>query len=532
MQHRNVLSLVRRILGTSLCAAALAAMAPAHAETTAEKPDDAGDGFRLISLLMPSLLSAPAPEPSLAIPDNALATYELHAAPQPPGTIDLTANPDNLWERIRNGFSMIDLNDDLTLYYQQWYQNRPDALRRMVERSRPYMHYIVQELEARGMPTELALLPMVESSFNPMAYSRSNASGLWQFVPATGKRFNLEQNWWQDQRRDIVASTGAALDYLQTIYEMHGDWHLALASYNWGEGAVKRAIEKNTARGLPTDYASLSMPTETRHYVPKLQALKNIFGNPVLMVQLGLPQILNRPYFATVDTGRTIDVKTAARLANMPLDEFLALNPSHNRPVMKADTPLVIPTDRLETFRSNLERYSAPLTEWQAYTLKHGEKLNQVAPRFGIAVPELLRINGLPSRARLGAGTTLLVPAGRGADDIGRLADAPSLPQIFEPEPVSRSSSKGGKSAKGGKNKDKAESRQAAKGGKSDSRQAAGKRDSKQASSKSSGKTAKAGSDNKSAGKSAKSSSDSKSASKGSSTKAPKVAKSGNGKRG
>ncbi|WP_226458958.1 transglycosylase SLT domain-containing protein [Quatrionicoccus australiensis] len=508
-------------------------MAPAHAETAtekaSEKASDAGGSFRLISLLMPSLLSDTPPEPSLRIEDNALATYELRSAPQLPGTIDLTANPDNLWDRIRNGFSMIDLNDDLTLYYQQWYQNRPDALRRMVERSRPYMHYIVQELEARGMPTELALLPMVESSFNPMAYSRSNASGLWQFIPATGKRFNLEQNWWQDQRRDIVASTGAALDYLQTIYEMHGDWHLALASYNWGEGAVKRAIEKNNARGLPTDYANLNMPNETRHYVPKLQALKNIFGNPVLMVQLRLPEILNRPYFATIDTGRTMDVKTAARLANMPLEEFIALNPSHNRPVIKADTPLVIPTDKLETFRSNLERHSAPLTEWQAYTLKHGEKLNQVGSRFGIATPELLRINGLPTRARLGAGTTLLVPAGRGADDIGRLAATPSLPQIFEPEPESRSSSKGGKSAKGGKNK--AEGKQASKGGKTDSRQAAGKRDSKQASSKPAGKTAKAGGDSKSASKSAKSGSDSKSASKGSG-KAPKVAKSGNGKRG
>jgi len=533
MQHRNVLSLVRRILGTSLCAAALAAMAPVHAETAtekaAEKPDDAGGSFRLISLLMPSLLSDAPAGPSLRIEDNALTTYELPNAPQLPGTIDLTANPDNLWDRIRNGFSMIDLNDDLTLYYQQWYQNRPDALRRMVERSRPYMHYIVQELEARGMPTELALLPMVESSFNPMAYSRSNASGLWQFIPATGKRFNLEQNWWQDQRRDIVASTGAALDYLQTIYEMHGDWHLALASYNWGEGAVKRAIEKNNARGLPTDYANLNMPNETRHYVPKLQALKNIFGNPVLMVQLRLPEILNRPYFATIDTGRTMDVKTAARLANMPLEEFIALNPSHNRPVIKADTPLVIPTDKLETFRSNLERHSAPLTEWQAYTLKHGEKLNQVGSRFGIATPELLRINGLPTRARLGAGTTLLVPAGRGADDIGRLAATPSLPQIFEPEPESRSSSKGGKSAKGGKNK--AEGKQASKGGKSDSRQAAGKRDSKQASSKSTSKTAKAGGDSKSASKGSKSSSDSKSTSKGS-NKAPKVAKSANGKRG
>jgi len=433
MPHRNVLSLFRRFAAASLSIATLALSAPAMS--------DESNAFPLISLLMPSLV-----EPTAGKPEDALTIHEVNVAPQPPGTIDLTATPDNLWERVRNGFAMTNLNDDLVLYYQQWYQNRPDALRRMVERSRPYLHYIVDELEARGMPTELALLPMVESSFNPMAYSRSHASGLWQFIPATGKRFNLEQNWWQDQRRDIVASTGAALDYLQTIYEMHGDWHLALASYNWGEGAVKRAIEKNNARGAPTDYASLNMPNETRHYVPKLQALKNIFGNPVLMVQLRLPEIMNRPYFATVGTGRAMDLKTAARLANMPVDEFLALNPSHNRPVIKGDSALIVPADKLETFRSNLERYAAPLTEWQTYTLKHSEKIDQIAPRFGIATPELLRVNGLSGNVRLGAGSTLLVPAGSGADDLG--INTPSLTQIIEPEPIIRS--RHGRMAKSG----------------------------------------------------------------------------------
>ncbi|MFZ2267556.1 MAG: transglycosylase SLT domain-containing protein [Azonexus sp.] len=433
MHHRNVLSLVRRIAGTALGVALLASTAPALADQPAEGNNDS---FRLVSLLMPSLLAPSQEEPGISIPEGALTTYELSAAPLPPGNIDLTANPDNLWDRIRNGFAMPDLNDDLTLYYQQWYQSRPDALRRMVERSRPFMHFIVQELETRGMPTELALLPMVESSFNSMAYSRAAAAGLWQFIPATGKRFNLEQNWWHDKRRDVVASTGAALDYLQTIYEMQGDWHLALASYNWGEGAVKRAIEKNNSRGLPTDYSSLTMPNETRHYVPKLQALKNIFGNPALMVQLRLPEILNRPYFATVDTARPMDVKTAARLANMPLDEFISLNPSHNRPVIKADTPLVLPADRLTTFQSNLERHAGPLSEWQTYTLKHGERLKQIAPRFGISAPELARINSLPSDSRLGAGSTLLVPAGEGGDDLNATSATPT--QIIQSEPACR----------------------------------------------------------------------------------------------
>ena len=351
MQHRNVLSLVRYLVGASLGFSALTLSATASA--------DAGEKFPLLSLLIPSS-AQPAAAPSI---EDKLTVHEIRTAPQPNATIDLTAAPDDLWERIRNGFAMTNLNDDLVLYYQQWYQSRPDALRRMVERSRPYLHHIVEELEARGMPTELALLPMVESSFNPMGYSRAHAAGLWQFIPATGKRFNLEQNWWQDQRRDVIASTGAALDYLQTIYDMHGDWHLALASYNWGEGAVKRAVEKNEARGLPTDYPSLRMPNETRHYVPKLQALKNIFGNPTLVAQLGLPGIPNRPYFATLETPRPMDVKTAARLANMPVEEFQRLNPSHNRPIIKPDTALVIPADKVETFNENLQNTQAPLTQ-------------------------------------------------------------------------------------------------------------------------------------------------------------------------
>lgn len=422
MQHRNLSSLLRRLSITCLTVAILLPVTPAQAESADNNPP-------LFSLMMPSLSDT-----GFGVADDVLTVQEIRVPPQLPNTIDLTIQSTNLWDRIRNGFAMTNLNDDLTLHYQQWYQNRPDALRRMVERSRPYLHHIVEELEARGMPTEIALLPMVESSFNPMAYSRSHASGLWQFIPATGKRFNLEQTWWQDQRRDIVASTGAALEYLQTIYEMHGDWHLALASYNWGEGAVKRAIEKNQAKGLPTDYASLTMPNETRHYVPKLQALKNIFSNAALMSQLGLPEIINRPYFATVETPRPMDVKTAARLANMPVDEFVALNPAHNRPVMKAETPVVLPAEKLATFQNNLRSHDAPLTEWEAYTLKSGEKLDQVAARFGIALSDLMRANGLSVKVKLAAGSTVLVPAGKGADDIENIGTDPRLPQIVEPE--------------------------------------------------------------------------------------------------
>lgn len=372
-----------------------------------------------------------------------LVRQEIPTPLQLPNSIDLTIPAENIWDRIRNGYGMIDLSDDLVLYYQQWYTSRPDALRRMVERSRPFLHYIVDELEARGMPTEIALLPMVESAFNPMAYSRANASGLWQFIPATGKRFKLHQDWWRDERRNVLASTNAALDYLQTIYEMHGDWHLALASYNWGEGAVKRAVEKNELRGRPSDYPNLTMPNETRHYVPKLQALKNIFGDTKLRARLGIPDIPNEPYFTTVDTPAAIDIKTAARLANMSLDEFQRLNPSHNRPVIRADSPVVIPADKIDTFRANLENHQAPLSNWQAYTVTSIERLDQIATRFNTTTAELAKVNGVPERARLAPGSSLLVP-GNGSG-LNNLLHNAAPPQIIAAEPSTGACSKKGK---------------------------------------------------------------------------------------
>ncbi len=385
-----------------------------------------------------ALATTDAPPPAAGLP-----TSEITPPPALPHAIDLTTTPDDLFVRIRNGFGMPNLNDDLVLSQQQWYLNRPDYLRRMVDRSSRYLHHIVEELESRGMPTELAFLPMVESAYNPMAYSRAHASGLWQFIPSTGKNYNLKQDWWVDERRDIVAATSAALDYLQTIYEMHGDWFLALASYNWGEGAVARAIKKNEAKGLPTDYLSLTMPAETRNYVPKLQALKNIFGNRQLLAQLDLPAVPNRPYFATVTPKANIDIKVAARLAEMPVDEFVALNPAHNRPVIKSDTALVIPADKLETFQANLENHQEedkPLSKWQTYTLKSGEKLEKVAPRFGIALADLKRVNGLNGRLRTTAGLTLLVPAGTGVGsaDMAALPEQPRLPSA-DPAPAAKS---------------------------------------------------------------------------------------------
>lgn len=357
-----------------------------------------------------------APAVAEASSSEPVRTIELRDDPPPLATIDLTLPPDDLWGRIRNGFGMPDIDSPLVQQQQAWYLARPDYLRRVVERSRRYMHHIIEELEKRGMPTELALLPIVESAYNPMAYSRAHASGMWQFIPSTGKTYQLDQNWWMDQRRDIIASTSAALDYLQSIYEMHGDWHLALASYNWGENAVARAINKNRAKGLPTDYLSLSMPNETRWYVPKLQALKNIIARPQLF-NVSLDPIPNKPYFQSIEVATHIDVAIAARLAEMTVEEFLALNPAYNRPVIldKGGTSIVLPAEKVEVFLSNLEAHDKPLTSWQAYTIRKGESLDSVARKHGLTTARLRQVNGISAKMRIGPGHTLLVPAKEGA---------------------------------------------------------------------------------------------------------------------
>jgi membrane-bound lytic murein transglycosylase D len=317
-------------------------------------------------------------------------------------SIDRTTRPDDLWDRIRRGFGMADLNGPLVREKVTFYAARPEYLQRVFDRSRLYLFHIVEEIEKRGMPTELALLPIVESAFNPMAYSRAHASGLWQFIPGTGKRYELTQNWWYDGRRDIVASTAAALEYLNTIYEMHGDWHLALASYNWGENAVARAVAKNRAAGLATDYSSLTMPAETRHYIPKLQALKNIIRDPKTFgVDLG--PIPNQPYFATVEKLKDIDVQLAAKLAEMPVEQFVALNPGFSRPIIRASvTPrIILPADRVEIFHNNLTKYNeGSLVSWQTYTPKKGETLESIAKKHGLTLGQLKEVNGISPRTR------------------------------------------------------------------------------------------------------------------------------------
>ncbi len=317
----------------------------------------------------------------------------------------------DLWQRIRQGFQMPDLNNDLVQAQIAWYAARPDYVQRMAERSKLYLHHITEELEARHMPTELALLPFIESGYNPQALSIAKAAGMWQFIPGTGRTYNLKQNMFQDQRRDVLASTNAALDYLSKLYQMFGDWYLALAAYNSGEGRVQRAIERNKAAGLPTDYQSLRLPNETRNYVPKLQAVKNIVANPQ-MYNLALPEIPNHPYFVIVTTARDMDVRVAAQLADLPLKEFKALNPSFKKPVILGATnpQILLPFENARTFESNLKSYDGSLSSWTTYRVNRTTRPAALAAKIGVNPATLITVNKIPAGTRLKPGSTLLVP--------------------------------------------------------------------------------------------------------------------------
>ena len=270
----------------------------------------------------------------------------------------LLAGPADLWERLRQGFALGEADAKLVAQYEGWYAARPELLRAIFGRGRRYLHYIVEEVERRGLPTELALLPAVESGFNPMALSSASASGLWQFIPDTGTRYNLEQSRHFDARRDVHASTGAALDYLQELYAQQGDWLLALASYNWGEASVQRAVATARARGRDGRFDSLVLPEETRNYVPRLLALRNIVADPARF-GLDLGELPDEPYFKTVPLEVRLDLKLAAQLADMPYEDLLALNPGYNRPKAPGavKVSLVVPAERAEFLQINLERY-------------------------------------------------------------------------------------------------------------------------------------------------------------------------------
>lgn len=333
---------------------------------------------------------------------------------------DKSARTD-LWARVRRGFAMPDLDDKFVRDKERFYASKPDYVQRMTLRGSRYLFHIVEEVERRGMPTELALLPFIESAFDPRALSSAKASGIWQFMPATGKDFDLKQNMFTDDRRDVLASTRAALDYLQYLHGLFGDWHLALSAYNWGQGSVQRAIARNQKAGLPTDYSSLSMPLETRHYVPKLQAIKNIVAQPAAF-SLTLPVLENHPYFVSVPIDRDIDVARAAQLAGLGLDEFKSLNPQMNKPVILAagTSQVLLPYDNANRFVKAMTMHRGPLASWTAWVVPKTMSPAIAASQVGMNETALREVNLIPPRMLVKAGSTLLVPRSE-----HRLGDVP-----------------------------------------------------------------------------------------------------------
>jgi membrane-bound lytic murein transglycosylase D len=346
----------------------------------------------------------------------------------------------DLWQRIRSGFQLPPLDSSLVADHERWYAARPEYVARMTQRSSRYLYHIVEEVQRRGMPMEVALLPFIESAFNPQALSSARASGIWQFMPATGKHFDLQQNLFRDDRRDVLASTDAALSYLQRLHRMFGDWHLALAAYNWGEGNVQRSIRRNQQQGLPTDYLSLSMPAETRHYLPKLYAVRNIVQAPE-QFNLTLTRIDNHPYFLSVPIERDLDVELAAQLAGMPVADFRALNPSMNKPViLAAGTPQVLlPYDNASQFKKNVRAHQGPLASWTAWQVPKTMRPDDAARQVGMSERELREVNRIPPRMLVKAGSTLLVHRSSRHEDVSeRLADSAMIALAPDAPPVKR----------------------------------------------------------------------------------------------
>lgn len=356
------------------------------------------------------------PETNTAQSSTATPNSNMLNASSAPPTGFTQLSSDDLWGRIKDGYAMPELKSSYVTNHTNWYAARPDYVLRMTQRSQKYLYHIVEEVQKRGMPTEIALLPMVESAFNPKAYSTSRASGIWQFIPSTGKNFGLKQNWWVDNRRGVTAATDAALTYLQKLHGMFGSWDLALAAYNAGEGTVQRAINRNRNKGLPTDYESLTLPEETRNYVPKLQAIKNIMSNPD-QYGIKVDTIPNRPYFTKVNAPQQIDVHLAAKLAEVSFEEFTALNPEYNRPVATSKGnvhEILLPVSAAQTFTNNLSNYDKPLVSWQAYHAKRGERMDNIANKFGINVAQLREANGLSAGKKVASSSTMLVPSTSG----------------------------------------------------------------------------------------------------------------------
>jgi membrane-bound lytic murein transglycosylase D len=356
----------------------------------------------------------PAPVPEVAPPAEAASEAPPAPALTPHDLQHRSGDDyDDLFDRMRAGFAFDEFQEPAIDQQLAWFQHNPDYLERCFQRAQRYLYHIVSEVEARGMPQEFALLPVVESAYEPFAYSVSRASGLWQFIPATGVRFGLKEDWWYDGRRDVVESTRAALDYLQALHDQFGgDWLLAIAADNVGEAWVQRSIDYNRAHGLPTDFWHLNLPAETRAYVPKLLAMKRLMAEPE-RYGLEFAPIPNEPYFAVVETESQLQLNVAAQLAGVSYDELVALNPGFNRWATDPDGPhrMLVPIDVADSFETAL-RSLAPedRLHYETHTVTKHETLAAIARQYDTSAAVIARINDLPG-GRVSPGETLKIPS-------------------------------------------------------------------------------------------------------------------------
>jgi len=337
------------------------------------------------------------------------ATAEHHAGAVPMALVD--SDPE-IWSRLSAGFRLAERGHPRVTQEIRQLQRHPHALHALMARSEPYLHHILNRVEAAGLPTELALLPAVESGFRPYVYSPDGAAGLWQFMPGTGDMLGLQQDWWFDPRRTVRASTNAAIDYLTRLNERFaGDWLLALAAYNAGAGTVNRAIRIAHRHGEATDFWSLDLPGETERYIPRLLALAAIVAHPEAY-GLDLPEILDQPYFAVAATAGQIDLNVAADLAGLPVDDLLALNAGHKRWASPPDGPheLLLPIDKVASFEQALAALPADKRlRWQHYRIRRGDSLNRIARDHGVSIEAIRQSNGLRG-SRIRAGDELVIP--------------------------------------------------------------------------------------------------------------------------
>ena len=333
-----------------------------------------------------------------------------------PREILIQEKPENIWKVVNKGYGIPDPKKKwakkVVKKYERWYSEHPVYTYRMFERTKRYIYYVVQEVKKRNMPMEIALLPIIESAYNPIARSNMKAVGLWQFIPSTGKNYGLKQNWWKDERSNVILSTNASLNYLEKLYKQFGTWELALAGYNAGEGKVAREIKKNKRRKRPTDYYTISLPRETDEYVSKLIAMKHIIQNPSKF-NVDVPYIPNAPYFGEVTLTEQMDIDLILKLADISSEEFELLNAHHKRPLIPKEqepTIILLPKYKIETYNKNLAEHNEPLSNWVLYKPKRKESIMKVAKKFDINLSTFKRINSLNGRVTFRKNSTVLIP--------------------------------------------------------------------------------------------------------------------------